>query len=139
MLVASKYLLLFLFCVNSFIYNSAVVGDLTKLFSSQLVYWTLRTPAENGGVYPVCYGSQPAWERNRKSHIHFSPVLCLADHVHNAQHQSSIFSKTFIRQPEFSTEEKEWKIPNSSHLETWLILFLSTYFLTVMGFFIAKF
>lgn len=36
--VVSKYPLLLLPCVNSFIYNSAVFRDLVKLFSSQLVY-----------------------------------------------------------------------------------------------------
>lgn len=38
MMVVSKYLLL---CLNNFIYNSATFRDLSKLFCSQLVYWTL--------------------------------------------------------------------------------------------------
>lgn len=138
-MVVSKYPLLLLRCVNSLIYNSAVFRDLTKLFSSQLVYWTLCTPAENGWVYMPCYGSQSAEEWNRKSHIHAPPILSLTDHVHIAQHRSSVFSKTFIRQPESSTEEEEWKILNPSHPETWLVLFLSTYFSTVTGIFISNF
>lgn len=41
MMMVSKYLLLLLLCVNSFIYNSSLFRNLTKLFSSQMVYFTL--------------------------------------------------------------------------------------------------
>lgn len=41
MMMVSKYLLLLLLCVNSFIYNSSLFRNLTKLFSSQMVYSTL--------------------------------------------------------------------------------------------------
>lgn len=62
MMVVSKYPLLLL-CVNSFIYNSAMFRDLTKLLSSLLVYRTLCTPGEHGWVYMLCYVTQP-----RESH-----------------------------------------------------------------------
>lgn len=133
MMVVSKYQLLLL-CANSFIYDPAMFRDLTKLFSSHPVYRTLCAPGEHSWVYMLCYVTQP-----RESHIHSPLVLYLTDHVHTAQHQFSVFPNTFIRQPKSFREAEEWKILNFFHPETWIILFLSTYFPTVMEIFISNF
>lgn len=68
-MVVSKCLLLLLLCVNSLIYNSAVFRDLTKLFSSQLVYWTLCTPAEKWlGLHALLWISARLGEEQRVTH-----------------------------------------------------------------------